>query len=447
MGSPIGSRSAARATRARWARQPPATGSVVDGGGATVGVRRPRPERCACSMQRVCVLEEGELRVGEGVAGPATRRPGRAGRRWRASTAFWLFSGSYDLYLVQSRKSWFNFERTTRSVRDGRSTDGSGDAQSGLIEDCCCRSPSSGRRGGPDSDAQGGSVRPLRGAEGRHAVGHLGPLPDRAVAVAGGSMEANPQIKDPHLIYPGDILRLVWIDGQPRIVMDRGDERLGPQIRVESLETRDPDDSGRRHRRLSVRPTVVSEAELDDMPYVLDIGGEPSGCRRGLHDLRPRHRRRVERPLQPVPSGADDYRDPDDQRKARSEAVHVGDRHLDVGRRPGDAAADRNRPRSAARRSRWSNSRIRRPTSSRPRPTAASCSRRRRRRRHLPDRRTPARRRGRLDLGQVLSIWQSGREAIDRWGKKSFSTSFNQRVERPHRRRSRAPRARSGTRR
>jgi hypothetical protein len=31
----------------------------------------------------------------------------------------------------------------------------------------------------------------------------------------------NPEIENPHLIYPGDIIRLVWVDGEPRLVLER----------------------------------------------------------------------------------------------------------------------------------------------------------------------------------------------------------------------------------
>ena len=34
--------------------------------------------------------------------------------------------------------------------------------------------------------------------------------------------QVNPQVHNPHLIYPGDTLRLVYIDGQPQIVLQRG---------------------------------------------------------------------------------------------------------------------------------------------------------------------------------------------------------------------------------
>lgn len=46
---------------------------------------------------------------------------------------------------------------------------------------------------------------------------------------------ANPQVENPHLIYPGDQLNLVYIDGQPRLMLNRGESRgtirLSPQVR------------------------------------------------------------------------------------------------------------------------------------------------------------------------------------------------------------------------
>lgn len=48
--------------------------------------------------------------------------------------------------------------------------------------------------------------------------------------------EANPQIANPHLIYPGDELYLVWVDGRPQLRMRRGrDVKLTPDMRVEPL--------------------------------------------------------------------------------------------------------------------------------------------------------------------------------------------------------------------
>ena len=48
---------------------------------------------------------------------------------------------------------------------------------------------------------------------------------------------ANPQVANPHLIYPGDLLTLVYIDGQPRLQVQRGYRtvKLSPHARSESL--------------------------------------------------------------------------------------------------------------------------------------------------------------------------------------------------------------------
>ncbi|GAA3710635.1 LysM peptidoglycan-binding domain-containing protein [Oceanisphaera sediminis] len=48
--------------------------------------------------------------------------------------------------------------------------------------------------------------------------------------------QANRQIANPHLIYPGDVLRLIWVDGQPRLVKEESDKvvRLSPRVRTDS---------------------------------------------------------------------------------------------------------------------------------------------------------------------------------------------------------------------
>ena len=82
--------------------------------------------------------------------------------------------------------------------------------------------------------------------------------------------DANPQIDNPHLIYPGDELYLVWIDGQPRLRMRRGrDVKLEPNMRVSDLDLAIPiiplDEIGPWLKW----SRIVAEGELSNAPYIV----------------------------------------------------------------------------------------------------------------------------------------------------------------------------------
>jgi LysM domain len=84
----------------------------------------------------------------------------------------------------------------------------------------------------------------------------------------------NPQVENPHLIYPGDVLKLVYIDGQPRVtVADRpvsgGGNRLSPQVRREPLSqaiTAIPYDVV---ASFMGRPTLLDADQVKSAPYVV----------------------------------------------------------------------------------------------------------------------------------------------------------------------------------
>lgn len=86
----------------------------------------------------------------------------------------------------------------------------------------------------------------------------------------------NPQIDNPHLIYPGDVLRLVWVDGRPRIMLERdvvqaNRVRVSPQIRYESLDeaiTAIPYDA---IASFLSKPTVLDKKTARRSPYIVDI--------------------------------------------------------------------------------------------------------------------------------------------------------------------------------
>lgn len=72
--------------------------------------------------------------------------------------------------------------------------------------------------------------------------------------------DVNPQIDNPHLIFPGDRLSLTWVNGEPRLGVQRSrDVKLTPRMRVSPLNLAIPviplDEIGaflQRHRILSV---------------------------------------------------------------------------------------------------------------------------------------------------------------------------------------------------
>ena len=98
--------------------------------------------------------------------------------------------------------------------------------------------------------------------------------------------QVNPQVDDPHLIYPGDVLSLSIVGGQPRLSLQRADDsgikKLSPQIRRRSLE-----DAIKPIQLDSIRPfldkrTVLSPEEIEGLPYVVAIQEDHLGATTGL---------------------------------------------------------------------------------------------------------------------------------------------------------------------
>ena len=82
--------------------------------------------------------------------------------------------------------------------------------------------------------------------------------------------QVNPQIKNPHLIYPGDTLRLVFIDGQPQILLQRGDEaRVEPRVRSEALEAAVTTIPYETVAAFMSKPSVLDQDQIKNAPYVL----------------------------------------------------------------------------------------------------------------------------------------------------------------------------------
>ncbi|HEY2463227.1 MAG TPA: LysM peptidoglycan-binding domain-containing protein [Steroidobacteraceae bacterium] len=82
--------------------------------------------------------------------------------------------------------------------------------------------------------------------------------------------QVNPQVHNPHLIYPGDTLRLVYIDGQPQIVLQRGDGvRVEPRVRSEPIDSAITTIPYATVAAFMSRPTVLDRDQIKTAPYVL----------------------------------------------------------------------------------------------------------------------------------------------------------------------------------
>jgi hypothetical protein len=103
--------------------------------------------------------------------------------------------------------------------------------------------------------------------------------------------QVNPQINNPHLIYPGDRISLIYRDGRPRLYVERPDAmgsggasthvsqsidangtqvvKLSPRVRAHELGQAIPSIAASAIQQFTVKPRVVTKEELDGAPYII----------------------------------------------------------------------------------------------------------------------------------------------------------------------------------
>ncbi len=91
--------------------------------------------------------------------------------------------------------------------------------------------------------------------------------------------QINPQVENPHLIFPGDILSLAYLDnGRPVVQLERGPqvveggggfERLSPRVRSEPLEEAISTIPFDTIAAFLSRPRVIDEDDVDRLPYIV----------------------------------------------------------------------------------------------------------------------------------------------------------------------------------
>lgn len=80
----------------------------------------------------------------------------------------------------------------------------------------------------------------------------------------------NPQVVNPHLIYPGDVLALTWVEGQPRVMVETGGPiRMSPRVRESPLSEAINAIPYDRIATFASRPDVLAAEQVKGAPYVV----------------------------------------------------------------------------------------------------------------------------------------------------------------------------------
>ncbi len=81
----------------------------------------------------------------------------------------------------------------------------------------------------------------------------------------------NPQIENPHLIYPGDVISIFYVGGKPYLTVGGGPRvtKLSPKVRAEDIDAQTYGIAIPAIQQFIIRPRVVSEETLDTAPYIL----------------------------------------------------------------------------------------------------------------------------------------------------------------------------------
>jgi len=89
----------------------------------------------------------------------------------------------------------------------------------------------------------------------------------------------NPQVANPHKIYPGDVLALVNVDGQPRLTIQEraaggpdvhgGSERLSPHVRSTPIDQSITAIPAETIQAFAGRPTILTSSQVKSGPHLL----------------------------------------------------------------------------------------------------------------------------------------------------------------------------------
>lgn len=155
----------------------------------------------------------------------------------------------------------------------------------------------------------------------------------------------NPQVENPHLIYPGDVLALVTVGGQQRITNIRASTyRLSPQARISPLSESIASIPYEQIDAFLSKGLVLERDQADQLPYILRS--------RGNHLMASAGNEIYIRGGEPAATGTrysvvhvgDELRDPDDNKVIGYQGIYIGEGALSRGGDPATVAlTDTNR--------------------------------------------------------------------------------------------------------
>lgn len=159
--------------------------------------------------------------------------------------------------------------------------------------------------------------------------------------------QANPQIANPHLIYPGDVLTIYFIDGKPMMRVERQGSaseipdiplevggksyptvKLEPGVRELGLDEAVPTIPLDAIRSFLTRPRVVNEGELEKQPYIVAHTEERllSGAGHSFYARGIKESEAV--PNYTLLRAGDKYVDPDSGEVLGYEAIYLGEAQM-----------------------------------------------------------------------------------------------------------------------
>ena len=149
----------------------------------------------------------------------------------------------------------------------------------------------------------------------------------------------NPQVENPHLIYPGDILSLVNIDGRERIVNSPVSAyRMSPQARITPLDEAVASIPYEQISAFLTKGMVLEKRQAEALPYILSVRGDHLVGAAG-NDI-------YVRGGQPAPAGTrysvvhigEKLVDPDDGNVVGYHGIYIGEGSLSRGGDPSTVA-------------------------------------------------------------------------------------------------------------